>query len=420
MRILLLNQFFWPDTAATGQLLSDLAEHLATSGETVDVICGSANYGGSNSAPCPKVSICRLPTAAFSRSVAGRLGSYLSFIAGSLWYGLSRPAPDIVVTLTTPPLLSLVGMAIQKLRGARHVIWEMDVYPDIAVDLGVLKRNGLFARAFAWLADLPRRRADCVIALGECMRSRLATHGLAEEKIVVAENWADCDALPGRGRNVQPFPSEGLSIVYSGNFGRAHDAETIAGAMAQLNRPEDGFLFSFGGGGSRQAWMRNFCERNAVGNVRFLPYCERNELMQRLAASDIGLVTQHADSAGCVVPSKSYGIMAAGRPVLFIGPRNSTTGLMIQRYGCGWQIDCNDVQGLVELLRSLRARKELVHAAGERAYQAFVKHYQRSLGVARVAAVLQAGVKRDTVPVGCGKSVMSEGSGARAGIAQNG
>ena len=117
------------------------------------MICGSANYGGSNGSQRPLVEVTRLQTAAFSTGIAGRIGSYLSFLVGSLWHGLRGPVPDVVVTLTTPPLLSLVGMAIQQLRGARHVIWEMDVYPDIAVDLGVIKRNSFFGSGL-WLGSL--------------------------------------------------------------------------------------------------------------------------------------------------------------------------------------------------------------------------------------------------------------------------
>jgi glycosyltransferase involved in cell wall biosynthesis len=395
MRILFLNQFFWPDTAATGQLLSDVAEYLAGSGEAVEVICGSANYGGANTAPAPAVTITRLRTAEFSGSITGRIRSYLSFLGGSLWHGLRHSAPDVVVTLTTPPFISLVGLAIQKLRGAKHVIWEMDVYPDIAVDLGVLK-PGIASRTLAWLADLPRRHADRVIVLGDCMRTRLLSHGLDEKKIFVAENWADCDA---RLSPVEPPPAirpEGLSVIYSGNFGRAHDVETIARAMASLNGGDAGIQFMFGGGGSQQSWIRDFCEMNAVGSAKFLPYCERDELRARLTSGDIGLVTQRGDSVGAVVPSKSYGIMAAGRPVLFIGPRQSTTALMIERYGCGWHVDCNDVSGLVALLRRLNANKEEVCAAGERAYKAFVDHYQRSIGSARVAAALREGVECET------------------------
>ncbi len=397
MRILLLNQFFWPDTAATGQLLGDLANHLVSSGHTVDVICGSANYGGQNNFACPTVGVTRLQTAPYSDGMGGRLRSFLSFFGGAFWHGMRLPAPDVVVTLTTPPLLSLIGITIQQLRGARHVIWEMDVYPDVAVDLGVLKRDGFSAKLFGWLADLPRHHADRVIALGECMRLRLLSHGLDSDKVCVAENWAESEPLrEGPGG---PVNSPGISIVYSGNFGRAHDVETIAGAMAELNNPNEGFRFVFGGGGSRQAWMREFCEKNLIGNAQFLPYCEREELSGRLAASDIGLVTQHAATAGSVVASKAYGIMAAGRPVLFIGPRNATTAMMIERFGCGWQIDCNDVTGLVALLRRLAENKDLIRAAGERAYQAFVDHFQRSVGVARLAALLEPDVVNEAVPM---------------------
>ncbi|MGD1072137.1 MAG: glycosyltransferase family 4 protein [Bryobacteraceae bacterium] len=386
MRILLLNRFFWPDTAATGQLLYDLAEHLAASGDTVHVICGSANYGGSNNAPRPQAGITRLKKARFLSLVAGRLGSYLSFLAGALWHGV-RHRPDLVVTLTDPPLLSLAGLAIQRWRGARHIIWEMDVYPDIAVDLGVFKANGLLAQVFGWLADLPRRHADNVIVLGKCMQSRLLAHGISESKISIAENWADCDAAD-RNRYTQPPLAEGLSVIYSGNLGRAHDAATIAGAMAELKQTE-GFRFVFAGGGSRQAWLREFCEKSGVENAQFLPYCERAELSARLASGHVGLVTQQPASAGSVVPSKTYGILAAGRPVLFIGPRESTTARVIARYGCGWQIDCGDVGGLTALLRCLNDNKELISAASARAHQAFIGHYQRSIGVARVAAILQ-------------------------------
>jgi glycosyltransferase involved in cell wall biosynthesis len=138
-------------------------------------------------------------------------------------------------------------------------------------------------------------------------------------------------------------------------------------------------------------------------------------------ACDIGLVTQHSESAGSVVPSKSYGIMAAGRPVLYIGPRHSTIALLIERYGCGWQIDCNDVDGLVELLRRLSENKELVYAAGERAYQTFVNRYQRSLGVTRIAAAgMLCDMKRETESltqvVNCATLATAEGSGTRTGV----
>jgi colanic acid biosynthesis glycosyl transferase WcaI len=396
MTILVMNQFFWPDTAATGQLLSDVAEYLVAHGENVEIICGSAGYGVQSSTPGPgaNVSITRVRNTAFSRIAGSRMGAYLGFLGGALWQGMRRKAPDVVVTLTTPPLLSLVGLMIQKLRGSRHIIWEMDVYPDVAVDLGVLKAGGIAAKMFGWLADVPRHRADKLIVLGECMRSRLLAHGIAADKIVIAENWADRSEPPYEtSRRAQlRLPAGPLSVLYSGNFGKAHDAETISGAIAQLGQIADPLKnqirFTFAGAGSGHAWLRRFCDDRELSNAEFLPYCDRDELGARLASGHIGLVTQKPECLGSVVPSKTYGIMAAGRPVLFVGPKSSTPSRIIERYGCGWQIDCGDVRGLVELLNHLDGHRELIEAAGRRAHAAFAGNYQRTHGAARIAGIL--------------------------------
>jgi glycosyltransferase involved in cell wall biosynthesis len=384
MRILLINQFCWPDSAATAQFLTDLADHLGANGESVTVICGAAGYGASDSGPGPQARILRLPNAKFSRQVAGRMGSYLTFLAGALWLSFRAPAPDVVVTLTTPPLLGLVGLAVQRLRGARHVIWEMDVYPDVATDLGVLHPAGLPARFFAWLANLPRHRADLILVLGECMRQRLLAHRIDPTKIAISHNWADSHPI------LDPSPAKPLSILYSGNLGLAHDADTLAQTLLSLSTdpthpPID---FAFGGGGSRNAWLKDFCDTNSLVAPRFLPYCERHELPARLSASHIGLVTQKKECLGSAVPSKVYAILAAARPVLFIGPPESTPARIIAEHNCGWQIANGDVEGLVRLLRHLATHRHEVSEAGARAYAAFQSHYTREIGVARIASLL--------------------------------
>ena len=341
--------------------------------------------------------ITRLTTTSFSRKVGGRMGSYLSFLSGALWHSL-RQRPDVVVTLTTPPLLSLIGMAVQRFRGARHIIWEMDVYPDVAIELGVLRKGGFPAKTFGWLADLPRYRADKVIALGDCMRERLQSHGIAHQKIAVAENWSERDASrPGRG-DIPAFPEGPLTILYSGNLGLAHDVETVAGAIHGLDAQSvrDGLgpehpnriRFVFGGAGSRFRWLQEFCRDRQIANTTFMPYCDRAELSRRLESGHIGLVTQKDECLGSAVPSKTYGIMSAGRPLLFIGPQDSTPARIIERYRCGWQIDCNDDRGLMELLRYLNERRDLIVETGIRARNAFETHYKPSVGVPRITEIV--------------------------------
>ena len=201
MHVLFINQFFWPDTAATGQLLTDVAREIDPELHAVTVLCGKSVYGAVDSASPPPVKIVQSGDVAFSRGRFGRILSYASFFAGAMVQGVRGARPTLVVTLTTPPLVSLLGTLLKSLRGSQHFIWEMDVYPDIAVDLNVLKRGSVAARLIGILADIPRKRADGIIALGEDMKARLVARGIAADKIIVAENWADGDEIvPG------PFP----------------------------------------------------------------------------------------------------------------------------------------------------------------------------------------------------------------------
>ena len=156
-----VNQFFWPDEAATSQLLGDVVSECSRLGP-VAVICGAAEYGASGGAAAPEgVAIWRVRTLGFGHGRARKIGSYASFVLGALWKVLFGPRAAVMVTMTTPPLLGLLGW-VGQLRGARHYIWEMDVYPDVAVELGVFSRGGFWDLLIGRLADFPRRRADGV------------------------------------------------------------------------------------------------------------------------------------------------------------------------------------------------------------------------------------------------------------------
>jgi colanic acid biosynthesis glycosyl transferase WcaI len=382
--ILLLNHFFPPDPAPTGLLTADLARELLAQGHRVTVICGRAAYRQGEAAERPPVRVLEVPSLPFGRNAASRMVCYLSFLAGALARGLAAGKPDVVVTLTTPPLLSLVGAAIQRLRGARHYIWEMDVYPDVAVALGVLKPHSRLTRALGALADYARRRADGIIALGPCMRDRLAARGIPPERIHVAENWAD-------GSLIQPRPWQpdgSLRVLYSGNLGLAHDFDTVCAAMARL-ASDARFQFVFAGDGPRRRTVEDFCRAHAIHNARFLPYQESARLSEHFGACHVGLVTQTPESLGTVVPSKIYGLMAAARPVIFIGPRESTPALTLERFRCGWQVDPGDAGALGSLLELLATAPTLLREAGHRARQAFLQHHDLPAGVARIAAILQ-------------------------------
>src|SRR3984957_9029475 len=310
MQVLVINQFFWPDTAATSQLLTDVARGINPSIHPVTVLCGTSDYGAVEMDHPPRVKIMRSGGMAFSRGKIGRLLSYASFFAGAAVRGILGPKPALVLTLTTPPLISLLGTLLKSMRGSRHFIWEMDLYPDIAVDLNVMKPRSVVTRLVGTVADFSRKRADGIIALGDDMKARLVARGIPENKIFVAENWAD-------GREIKPAPFEEgpLVVHYSGTFGLAHEEHTITEAMRRL-RDDNRFRFVYAGGGARREHLEKYCRAEGIGTAEFRPYEKRSEFGRSLAEGHVGLVTQIPGTIGAVVPSKTYGIMAALRPAV--------------------------------------------------------------------------------------------------------
>ncbi len=401
-RIIVVSQFFGPDQSAVGQFLHDVVDGAAAAGHDVRVICGTADYASPEDTaaadrrgsiePIPEhpkgngsIRVVKIRTAIFSQSKTKKLLSYSTFYAGALWRALWIQKPDVILTLTAPPGLAWIGWLVQQIRGCRHVAWEMDVYPDVAIALGI-PVAGWTSR----MLDFPRRRADRVIALGPCMKARLLQHSIDEDRIVIAENWAD-------GHSILPLPfpePRPLRILYSGNLGLVHEVATIRAVMERFANSTD-LQFVFAGGGMARRELIDFCSQRKIENVAFQGYSPLQNLGATLAASHIGLVTQKSATLGTIVPSKIYGLMAAGRPVLFIGPAAASPALLIQRFNCGWQFDCGDERGVQALLLRLLEKPEEIEEKGRNGREAFLANYDRPAGVARVLQAL--GVETNTV-----------------------
>lgn len=382
MRVVFINQFGWPDSAPTSQLLCDVSRFLVKEGHEVDIVCGAATYVRDGDTDPPPVRIHRVPCYRFGRG-ARRIVSYATFMLCAAWKVLRLPKPDVVVTMTTPPLLSLLGTFLKIVRRDKHFSWEMDLFPEALVDTGMASAGSSLLRLLHRLARYSRRNSEGIIVLGECMKQRVVDSGVPTKQVHVAENWADSRII-----DCAPFRrSDALTVLYSGNLGLTHDIDTITGAMARLSNARQ-LSFRFVGDGKGYNQVREFVSQHAVQNVSFQGYCPRAALSENLASADVGLVTQLASCMGTVVPSKIYGLMAAGRPILFVGPRESTVARVIEQYRCGWQIDNGDTAGLISLLQWLQENRGSVEACGGRGRRAFLDHYDLAVGVTRVARIL--------------------------------
>jgi colanic acid biosynthesis glycosyl transferase WcaI len=333
LKVLLLNQCFYPDVAATGQYLTDLAVELVKRGDSVTVIASDRGYDDP-SKRFPRretwrgIEIIRIPALTPGKSKRWRralnFGTYLISCA----YRLARLQKfDAVVALTSPPLISFLGSIFVQLRGGRLYFWVMDLNPDEAIVAGWLKESSLVAKALESFLRYSLRSAERVIALDRFMKKRLLTKGISEQKVVVVPPWVLGDAVVYDQKGREAFRtrhnlSEKYVVMYAGNHSPCHPLETVLEAARRLSTRPD-IAFCFVGGGSEQEKVRKFAAEYGLDSIYCLPYQPLNELSGSLSAADLHIVVMGDHFAGIVHPCKIYNILAVGSPVLYVGPDES-------------------------------------------------------------------------------------------------
>ncbi len=333
-----VNRVFPPAAGATGLYLADLADALAARGWAVDVVTGPAPGAPATETRPSGVTVRRIGAEVQKgRGVLRRGLGYASFFPRVLAAARRDPRPDVVVLKTDPPMLATLGPALRLLTGARVVLWAQDVYPDLAEALGVLPLGGVAARVLGRLAARSLRTADAVVAIGRCMAGLLTERGA--RRVAVVPNWAPAGVrvLPRAGNAFRQEHGLGEAFVamYSGNLGLAHPIGALLDAAEALQALAPGALVVFVGDGPQKVQAVSEVERRGLTCVRFLPFQPAARLAESLGAADVHLVAMDEALAGLVVPSKLYGALAAGRPVVFAGPEASEAALLIREHACG-------------------------------------------------------------------------------------
>jgi glycosyltransferase involved in cell wall biosynthesis len=388
-RILFVNQYYWPDCAATAQNLTDLAESLSERGYDCHILTSQSRY----KPEAPRrartelhqgVQIHRVRATSFGRRAAwARYSDYLSFYAGAVIRALTLPRYDVVVTLTTPPIIGLVGTLLKWLRRSRHVYWSMDLHPDASMALGLMKSGALFGRFMGWLSRFVYRQADRVVVLGPFMADRVTLKQVKRDRIITIPVWSRRDEIYPIPRAANPLRKalglEGAFVaMYSGNLGLAHSFGEFIEAARRL-RERRNIVFLFVGGGPRLAEVKEACERDGLANIRFHDYFPRAQLHASLSLADAHLISMKPEMIGIVVPGKLYGAMAAGRPAIFVGPEHCETADAIRHAGCGFTIASGEAEGVVEALEHLDGDPSLARRMGERGRSAFLATYEQKL-----------------------------------------
>ena len=398
-RVVFVNRFYAPDESATSQMLTDLAEALVRSGIEVEVLCSRQLYGNA-AADLPTtevlrgVSVQRLATTRFGRdSLAGRAIDYVTFYLRAAIRLLAHVRRgDVLVVKTDPPLLSLLGWLVAQCKGASLVNWLQDLYPEVASRLALSPVPRPVEALIRVARDHSLATARINVVLGTRMREYLMARGIAGARISICENWADESRL-------RPLPAsrsalraslglEGCFVAaYSGNLGRAHDATTILEAACAL-ASDPGIVFLMVGGGAGMRSLQMQARARGLTNFRFAPYQPRAALCDSLAAGDVHLVSLRPELEGLIVPSKLYGILAAGRPVVFVGDLDGELARLIATTRVGVSVRSGDSPGLARALQALRDDKAERTRMGMRAREVFEERYTLAAAVARWREVL--------------------------------
>jgi colanic acid biosynthesis glycosyl transferase WcaI len=400
-RIIFLNRYFFPDHSATSQILADLAFHLASCGHDVHVITSQQLYDQPRAClpaweVIDGVTVHRLVTTRFGRSaLPGRGLDYLSFFFAARRAILAIAAPgDIVVAKTDPPLIGLVAMQAARERSLHLVNWLQDIYPEIAMQLGLPLVSGPLGRGLARLRDLSLHAGAANVVVGNRMADTLRARGIGSDKIHVVANWCDDETIRPVASADNPLRREwGLDqqfvVGYSGNLGQAHEFDTVLAAAERLR--EDRIIFLVIGGGSKFEQLgRRVKEYRLDRLIRLVPYQARQLLTYSLSAPDVHWVSLKAQLEGLIVPSKFYGIAAAGRPIIAITAPDGELARLVRQHGCGCVVAPGDAAALADTLRHLSTDREARIAMGLRARQMLDAHFTRRQALQQWRTLLES------------------------------
>jgi colanic acid biosynthesis glycosyl transferase WcaI len=333
MKVLLLNQCFYPDVVSASQHLTDFAVGLAEQGHEVTVLASRRGYDDASVRFSKRerwkgIDIIRLPVIGLGKETKWRRAlGFASFLIACVFRLLLLPKYDVVVGMTAPPLVSFIGTLFVKVKGGRFLYWVLDLNPDEAIAAGWLREDSFAAKFLEAVLSFTLRHAEKIIVLDRFMKERILAKGVATEKIEIIPPWSHDDAVRFDAEGRRDFRAlhdltEKFVVMYSGNHSPCHPLDTLLAAADELRARSD-VAFCFVGGGSQFVRVKNFALERGLKNVLCLPYQPLDRLSASLSAADLHTVVMGDAFTGIIHPCKIYNVLAIGSPFLYIGPDQS-------------------------------------------------------------------------------------------------
>ena len=370
MNFLIISQVFWPDTVSTAQHLFDLSEELVLEGHQVTVYCSRFAYED-NKVKFPatenyhNIRIFRINNSGFGKKhTIGRLIDFASynFLLFLKLLFLKKRAFDAMIGMTSPPLVSFIGLFWAKKKKIKFNYWVMDLQPELAIASGMVRKGSLAARFMQKVGNYIIRNADSIIVLDKYMHDYLVKYRGIRDNIHIVPVWSIIEKPYNGNRKENQFRlehkfGERIVVMYSGNHSHVHPLNTLLQAILRL-KDDPNFVFVFIGEGVRKREVTNFVNQYQLANVIQLPYQPRDNIHNSLGSSDLQVVIMGEKQVGYTHPNKIYGAMFIGKPILYIGPYPSHITDIIGQIGGNICVSHDQVTELVQKLISFKSKEE--------------------------------------------------------------
>ncbi|MDP6600864.1 MAG: glycosyltransferase family 4 protein [Phycisphaerales bacterium] len=398
--ILVLTQVYVPDPAAVGQYLHDAAAELSVRGYRLVVYAANRGYDDPSQV-FPRrelrdgVHIRRLPLSSFGKStIPRRVAAGLLLMVQEIVRGLCTRRLKCILVSTSPPMCPAAALIISWIRRVPICYWVMDVNPDQVIRLGKVRERSLPVRCMNWLNRRILGRSKRIVVLDRFMEALLQQKRDIADKTVVMPPWAHGDDAPPVSHSDNPWrgdnvPENAFAIMFSGNHAITTPLTTVLQAAMRMQDDADLHFFFIGGGHGKRE-VDELIAEESPSSIHSLPYQPLETLRYSLGAADVHLVMVADDMVGVVHPCKIYGAMAVGRPILLIGPDPCHASEILHEHNVGWHIPNGDLDGLVQILRTIRETPpEELQAMGKRAQAVVHQHFSKAVLCSRFCDVVE-------------------------------
>lgn len=391
-KLLLINHFFHPDQSALSEIVTDLVKGLDNRHYDITVLCSKNLQTTIDRVPIidfKNVKLRNITGSNFGKGTnTGRMIDFVSFYFFLFIKLLFIDSHDIVITTTAPPLVGIFGVLLKKIRKFSFIYIIQDLYPRTAIQLGVVK-NRVLINKLEYVLKLIIKNADMNVVIGDDMKERIKAI-CTNSKLTTIQNWyTNENSTQGNFSLRSTYGiNEKFIVLYSGNYGLAHDFGTFLESAKCLQKVQD-ILFVFIGEGKNKTIIESFTNENKLTNILLLPFQPKEYLSIIYSEANVGLVSLTQGLEGCIVPSKLYGLMSVGIPIIFVGSEDSEVSKTILQAECGYTVMQNDISSFVSNIYSLYSNVNLCNQMTINARRFYIKNFSRENAIIKYDHLLQ-------------------------------